>query len=234
MNSSRMFSLLSWVVTLLVPVALVLSAVRLLLTPVFINIEYNLPGFPADLYGFTMQDRLYFANISRIYLLNDEDISFLEELRFPEGQITPPASCLYMDDCTRFYNDRELGHMLDVKNVVQAALKVWMGSLVALVGLGVWAGFGDWWQQFRRGLGRGGWLTIGILAALMAFVLLAFGLIFVAFHNVFFESGTWTFLYSDTLIRLFPERFWRDAFLAVGLLAGGAGLLLGLLFGKKS
>jgi hypothetical protein len=27
------------------------------------------------------------------------------------------------------------------------------------------------------------------------------------------------FYYSDTLIRLFPERFWRDAFIAVGLLA---------------
>jgi hypothetical protein len=27
------------------------------------------------------------------------------------------------------------------------------------------------------------------------------------FHQIFFSAGTWMFLYSDTLIRLFPERF---------------------------
>jgi hypothetical protein len=38
------------------------------------------------------------------------------------------------------------------------------------------------------------------------------------------------FLYSDTLIRLFPLRFWQDAFLwaAAIALAGGIGLALGL------
>jgi uncharacterized membrane protein len=46
---------------------------------------------------------------------------------------------------------------------------------------------------------------------------------FVAFHNVFFEAGTWQFLFSDTLIRLFPERFWRDTFIAVGVLSAAAG-----------
>lgn len=234
MRSRRLLAVLSWFVTLLTPVFLVLTAVRFLLTPAFINIEYNLPGFPADRYGFTKEDRLYWANVARLYLLNDADINFLADLRFPEGQITPPASCRYMDDCTRLYNDRELKHMLDVKNVVQAALNVWYASIFVLVILGVWSGFGGWWQHFKKGLGRGGWLTIGILAALILFVLLAFGFIFVAFHNVFFESGTWTFLYSDTLIRLFPERFWRDAFLAVGLLAGGGGLVLGLVFGRKT
>ena len=37
--------ILNWVVTLLVPVILVLSAVRVLLTPLYIQIEYRLPGF---------------------------------------------------------------------------------------------------------------------------------------------------------------------------------------------
>ncbi|NDJ62146.1 MAG: DUF1461 domain-containing protein, partial [Chloroflexi bacterium] len=39
---------------------------------------------------------------------------------------------------------------------------------------------------------------------------------FTLFHNLFFESGTWQFLYSDTLIRLFPEQFWFDAALIIG------------------
>jgi uncharacterized membrane protein len=53
---------------------------------------------------------------------------------------------------------------------------------------------------------------------------------FSAFHSLFFEGDSWIFLYSDTLIRLFPIRFWQDAFLwgAVIALAGGIGLGLGL------
>ena len=74
---------------------------------------------------------------------------------------------------------------------------------------------------------------MGLLTAILVFVGIAFGVIFVLFHNIFFESGTWTFFYSDTLIRLFPERFWRDTFIAIGLLAGGGGLALGLLLRDK-
>jgi len=232
-NSPWYVKLLTWLVTLLVPVVLVLGAVRLLLSPLYIRIEYNMPSFPADSFGFSQADRLYWADIARTYLLNDAGIDFLGDLSFPDGQSAPPQSCQYMSDCTRLYNEGELQHMLDVKNVVQGALKVWYASLIILIGMGVWAWSSGWRHDFRRGLSRGGWLTVTLLAAILAFVLLAFGIIFVAFHNVFFEAGTWTFLYSDTLIRLFPERFWRDTFLAVGLLAGGAGFLLGLLLRAK-
>jgi integral membrane protein (TIGR01906 family) len=46
---------------------------------------------------------------------------------------------------------------------------------------------------------------------------------FSTFHSLFFEEGTWVFLRSDTLIRLFPERFWMDvAVLVVALLIAEA------------
>jgi uncharacterized membrane protein len=111
--------------------------------------------------------------------------------------------------------------------VVQVAFIVLWVSLITLVILGVWAWRGGWWCEYRRGLSRGGWLTVLLLGSIILFVLLAFGVIFVAFHNIFFAPGTWTFLFSDTLIRLFPERFWRDTFMVVGILAGGAGLAMG-------
>jgi integral membrane protein (TIGR01906 family) len=225
--------ILSWVVTILVPIALVMAAVRLLISPAYVVFEYSTPNFPADPYGFTKEDRLHWSKIAITYLLNSADISFLGDLRFPDGQQAPPASCYYMTDCTRLYNERELRHMSDVKNVVQAALRVWYVSLILLAGLGLWAGFGKWFAEYRQGLRRGGWLTVALLAAIILFVLVSFGVIFVWFHDLFFAAGTWTFLFSDTLIRLFPERFWRDTFLAVGLLAGVAGLLMGLLLKDK-
>ncbi len=229
----KLFTVLTWIITLLVPVVLVLTAVRLLLTPWYVVIEYNTPGFPEDPFGFTKTDRLYWSRIALDYLLNDADISYLGDLHFPEGQSVPPQSCIFMDDCTRFYNDRELQHMEDVKIVVRAALKVWYAGIAILVILGIWARFGKWWDEYKHGWRRGGWLTVVLIAATLAIVIIAFGVIFVAFHEVFFDSGTWTFYYSDSLIRLFPERFWRDTFLAVGLLAGGAGLALGLLLKEK-
>lgn len=232
--STSLRKALSWIVTLLIPVVLVLTAVRLLMTPLFLMVEYNTPGFPQDRYGFTKEERLYWSGIALEYLLNTEDISFLAELRFPEFESAPAPTCQFMADCTRLYNDRELRHMEDVKNVVKIALSVLYLSLAVLLILGLWAWQGDWWLEFRRGLSRGGWLTVIFIASILLFVLVAFGVIFVAFHNVFFDPGTWTFLFSDTLIRLFPERFWRDTFLAVGLVSGGTGLALGYFFREKT
>lgn len=207
---------LAWAVTVLVPVALILTAVRAMMTPAFLRFEYNTPGFPADPFGFSKEDRLRWSQIALDYLLNDADISFLGDLRFEDG--------------APVYNQRELRHMVDVKNTVQTTLAVWLGSLAALAALGVAAWGAGWLEAYRQGLARGGWLTVFLVAFVIVFVVVGFGIFFVAFHNVFFEPGTWMFLHTDTLIRLFPERFWRDIFIYVGViaLAGGLGLALGM------
>ena len=47
-----------------------------------------------------------------------------------------------------------------------------------------------------------------------------------AFHRIFFAEGTWIFLRSDTLIRLFPIQFWIDvAVTAVVMLVAEAILI---------
>lgn len=51
---------------------------------------------------------------------------------------------------------------------------------------------------------------------------------FAAFHHLFFKGDSWIFLYSDTLIRLFPIRFWQDAFLLAALISLGGGIALAL------
>jgi integral membrane protein (TIGR01906 family) len=214
-----LFVALSWLVTLLTPIALVLTAVRLLLTPAFLPFEYNMPGFPQDPYGFTKEDRLHWSRYALDYLLNDAGIEYLGDLRFASGE---PV-----------YNPRELQHMLDVKNAIKMTLKVWYWILTALVLLALWAWVSSWVEAYRSGLGRGGWLTAGLLVIIMVFVLLSFNVFFVAFHNVFFQPGTWVFNYSDTLIRLFPERFWQDIFIYVGLLSGLGGISLGYFLRPK-
>ncbi len=212
MKPSLYVKIVSWIITILVPAALTLTAVRLMMTPLFLQFEYNLPGFPADLYGFTKQDRLYWSRNALDYLLNSKGIDFLKNQQFEDGSLV--------------YNQRELHHMLDVKNAIRVVLFVWYISLAGLVLIGVWAWRAGWVKEYRNSLARGGWLTVLLLVAILVLVLFAFGYFFVAFHNVFFQPGTWMFEYTDTLIRLFPERFWRDIFLLVGAISIGGGLVL--------
>ena len=50
---------------------------------------------------------------------------------------------------------------------------------------------------------------------------------FAGFHHLFFTGDSWLFLFSDTLIRLFPIRFWQDAFLFAAIISLGGGVALG-------
>jgi integral membrane protein (TIGR01906 family) len=217
------FTILSWLVTILIPIALIGLAIRVLLSPLFYNIEYNMPYFPADEYGFTKEDRLKWAPYAVNYLVNNADISYLGDLKFEDG--------------TPLYDERQLRHMEDVKRVTQGALRVWYGSLALLAALGAWAWFGGWWQAYLLGLRRGGWLMVGLAITIGIIVVVGiavnpnvFDVFFVAFHGLFFEGDSWLFLYSDTLIRLFPIRFWQDAFLLAAVIALGGGVALGLGF----
>lgn len=214
---------LSYLISFLTPIALIGAALRILLTPVFYTIEYNMPYFPADEYGFTKEDRLRWAKPSVEYLVNGADISYLGNLKF--------------DDGTPIYNERELSHMADVKGVVLNALGVWTIALIILAALSILAKRGGWIPDYLNGLRRGGLWMIGLAATLGLTAGLGilvnpniFWEFFSAFHHVFFEGDSWLFYFSDTLIRLFPIRFWQDAFLwaAVLALGGGAALAFGI------
>ena len=214
-------TILSWLVTILVPIALIGLGIRVLLTPVFLNIEYNMPYFPLDDYGFTKADRLKWAPYALDYLVNDADISYLGDLKF--------------DDGGPLYNERELSHMDDVKRVTKGALNVWYISLALLTLLGIWSWRGEWMQIYLLGLMRGGWLMVGLSVAIGLIVLVGIAIdpnvfwnFFAGFHSLFFTGDSWLFLYSDTLIRLFPLRFWQDAFLFAAIIALGGGTALGL------
>jgi hypothetical protein len=178
------------------------------------KLEYNTPNFPR-LLGFAQEDRLW------------SNIAWSTCSIMPGSEFARPA---FRDGgrCSR----KRGGPYGGRKSALQITLMVWRITLGALVLLAIWAWLGGWIDAYRGGLGRGGWLTAIAIAFIILFVLVSFGVFFVAFHNVFFEPGTWMFEFTDTLIRLFPERFWRDIFIYVGILAGGAGLMIGFLLAK--
>lgn len=193
--------LLGLLFSAILPVLLVMINVRLVMTPLFLSFEYTRPGFPEDFYGFTQEDRLRYAPYAIDYLLNGEDITFLGDLTFPDG--------------TPLFNTRELRHMRDVKTITQIAYLATI-AIAALVTVGGY--FLRRQGRLRWALFRGGLFTIGIVVAVIIVIVLNWDFFFTGFHTLFFESGTWYFAYSDTLIRLFPEQFWFDAALLIGTL----------------
>lgn len=207
LSAARIFLLV------LIPIILVLTSVRMLMTDAFVRFNYAIPGFPEDRYGFTEEDRLFHAPIALDYLHNNAGIEFLGDQRF--------------EDDSPVYNARELGHMEDVKQVTRAALNVWRIGLVAAVAVSLvlWrvAGSSYLWEAWQGGAK----LTALIMAVLLVGLIAAFSILFVGFHEIFFDPNTWTFLFSDTLIRLFPQRFWEVAF---GTVAVATLLQAGLIY----
>lgn len=199
------------------PFLLAVGAVRLLIawdTPSYPAFEYG--RIAPDPFGFTTEERLDLATATLEYLRRPEPanevIYLLEELRLP-GTDQP------------LYNEREIGHMLDVKVVADAFTRVmWVLAVVVVGGLIFLFTQPATRPEGAKALLHGGLLTVIIVLAVMIFIGAAWGVAFTLFHDLFFPPGTWTFSYSDSLIRLFPEQFWFD----FGLIWTGSILLLGV------
>ncbi len=212
MKNSLLRTSIGWLVSLFIPLVLILTGIRLLLTPWFIQLEYRMPNFPEDSYGLTQEERLRWAPVALEYLLNDEEITFLGELEFDNG--------------SPMFNQRELSHMDDVKTLTSMVLIIWYVVLGILFVLAIWAWRGGWMVNFRGMIARGGFFTIVLIGAMVLFLIINFRLLFTTFHRIFFEGDSWLFLFSDTLIRLFPIRFWQDAFIIIGAFSFIGGFVL--------
>lgn len=184
------------------PFLLLIAAVRVVATPLFLWIEYYRPGFPGDGYGFTTDDRLTYGSYAVDYLANLAGPRYLGDLVLPSGD--------------HLFTAGEVSHMADVKTVVLSSY----GAGIVLLLFFVFAAIGlrKTKGAFGRGLFAGSFVTIAIIAALAVLAALGWEQFFTDFHRIFFANGTWTFRLEDSLIRLFPGQFWVDSALVVGVL----------------
>jgi len=199
-------------ITILTPFVIILTMVRLMLTPILLEVEYRMPAFPADPYGFTQKDRLKWSHVSINYLLNNENRSYFDTYLLEDG--------------SPLYNDRELSHMDDVKLLVAKGRVIWLGLLVAFTFITLFFYISRKMPEWKIAASWGGWLTVCLIGFILASVMINFDWFFNEFHKIFFTSDSWLFYYSDTFIRLFPLRFWSDIFIYVGVLSVGVSYLL--------
>ena len=204
--------LLLGILVLLSPILLVTTSIRVALTPIFVNAEYQLPGFPEDEYGFSTNDRLTWSRYAINYLLGHITHDELSNQVLPEG--------------TPLFNERELSHMLDVRYLTTIVLRVWYGLMIFFIIIAV-----IYWRsnkkiEYLNAIQQGGWLTIALILSILIYLAINFNQLFTRFHQIFFQGDSWLFYLSDNLIRLFPMRFWRDIFIFIG----GLSILSGFVF----
>jgi integral membrane protein (TIGR01906 family) len=204
----RVFSIL---IAIIVPLLLMMTSIRILLNPFYLDYEYNLPNFPADEFGFTKADRLHWGKLSLVYLTNNAGPEFLADLKFDNGK--------------PIYNERELSHMLDVKNLVQLMMKIMIPMAAFLVLAWIFAWRLGWKSEFWKSVSLGGWLTLGMIGLILIATVINFDALFTGFHHIFFTGSTWLFYTNDTLIRLFPEKLWSDAFTFMGVFTLATGVI---------
>ncbi len=211
------------------PIFLLLTAARLVINVWYLQYEYGKPDFPRDEYGFTQQQRLELAT---------ESIRFLQSPAPPEVAVKILADQqLPLFNRSLFTSD-ELSHMVDVKRFTDVLWRVhFVAGLIVLGGLVLLLAIPRTRRDGYRALFWSGAFTTGLLVFLALFVLLSWRMFFVMFHELFFPPGTWTFDFSSSLIRLYPDRFWFDAgvLISVGtLLAGTLLWIVGYLLSRRA
>jgi integral membrane protein (TIGR01906 family) len=115
-------------------------------------------------------------------------------------------------------NENERSHMRDVRGVFAAFFALAAAAAVVLVVLFLAARGRDararfWHRLERSGLVIAGVTVIGGLAGV-----LLFDQAFILFHEIFFPGGNYLFdPATDRLVQLFPQQFWVESTIGVGV-----------------
>ena len=220
-KTRRSVPIFRWIIIIGIPILLTLWTVRFLIawnSPSFPELEYG--RIESDQYGFSDDERIEFAEATLEYLRQSDPaedvIHMLEDLRLPGSNQS-------------LYNQREIGHMIDVKHLVDLFNQIFkVLGIFTLAGLIYLMARSETRIDAYKAVMYGGLLTTGILLVMVVLILIAWSFVFVQFHELLFPPDTWTFAMSDSLIRLFPEQFWFDfgVLWTVGILVQGVILAL--------
>jgi integral membrane protein (TIGR01906 family) len=162
------------------------------------------------------------------------DLSSVTDAILGDLVIGPPDFAVALNGAP-VLNERERQHMRDVRSVFAGFF------LAALVGAGVLA------LAFALSMGVRGrarlWRRLARTGRVIAIVTIVGGLLgmvffdaaFEIFHRLFFPAGTYLFdPRTDRLVQLFPEQFWVETTIGVGVLVIVLGLVLSRVAGRRA
>lgn len=199
------------------PIILVGIPIKLAFTPWFVKFEYLNRELPPDPYGLDLKTRLEFALLGLEAVTSREGLERFKKARLPDGK--------------KAFNNREIKHMEDVSKVLSIFNLFFYGSLVLWIGSLLLRRDPRWLGKVLTGSSL---ITLLIASISLAVSIYDYNLAFEVFHNYVFDPYSWRFSYSDTLLRVYPMKFWFEAtvfvlslstFLTFSALAGGIYLI---------
>ena len=207
--NNRLAQFAKLLIIILVPLVIIGGSIRIMSTDAYLAYEYGKDDFPPDTYGFTAQQRYDLASTNVHYIRAHTPNNALAK------QVLAGKAV---------YSPREVEHMADVRGVFQAIFSVWQVAFILLLGTAFML-----WRRNKKvlaaGLQTGGMITSGFVVSVGLLAYFAWQVWFDLFHRFFFEAGSWLFDYADTLIRLFPLKFWSDATFTIALISLAGGLV---------
>ncbi len=198
------------------PVAVFVVAIPLFLIATNVRLVVNAPVLYS--YGFDRYDIPARTGIER-----SELISAGRQIReyFNDDQDLLDVRVAVRGVLRSIYSQREVDHMKDVKGLVRGVYAAQLLSGLYLLAfaaafLGV-RGIRSY-RDIVRYAGVGGIATIGLVVVAGVASLIGFEQVFLAFHLVSFSNDLWQLDPSrDFLIAMFPQAFFFDATMAIGL-----------------
>ncbi len=201
-----------------VPWALFIIAVPLFLITGSVTWAFNSPSLYNN--GFEKY------SISRVSGITDSDLRQVgAELRsyFNSGDEPLHIRTRILGKEQDLFNDREVAHMSDVKQLVRGVYILALASAVYLA-IMVAIGFAVQRGRFIEPLAKralwGGGMTLVLLVVFGIAALVGFDSVFSKFHQLSFANDFWLLdPRTDYLVRIFPQDFWFDATMWVAVRA---------------
>jgi integral membrane protein (TIGR01906 family) len=184
--------LLAGLTTMITIVAL---ALLVFLNPAWVGFEQDRTG-AADLTGFSP---------ATVHTVTN---SILHDLA-----LGPPSFAVAVDG-QEVLGVRERAHMVDVRNVFFAFGGLAVLAVLVLVNIWIFARGAAW---FRRAVRIGAIVLAVAVIVLGVIAAVAFDAVFETFHELFFAPGSFDFDASSKLIQLFPDQFWFETSLLLGI-----------------
>lgn len=129
------------------------------------------------------------------------------------------------------FNEREVPHLKDVKELIWLDYRVLLGTLIYVLGyaaVSLWWRRKKYWRRLAWGMIGGGSITLVLMLALGLGTLFNFDQLFLQFHFISFANELWQLdPAKDYLIMLFPQGFWFDATVFCALVTAGLAIILG-------
>jgi len=189
-------------VAALVPVLAFANGVAVVAHPWFVRFEYAPGGVPPDELGMSdgERTRLALVGLRAVQPWQRTGLADLERALLADGE--------------QAFGPREIRHMQEVRDRISVLLAIDAVSLPVLLGLALRRRSR---RLVTRGLRTGAYSTLA-LGAVVGATLAADPIGFLtAFHEaVFFSGSSWRFDDSDTLRRLYPDRFWQETSVILG------------------